>query len=211
MSAALAMPPDVALSIAIAPRHRRPALGIVIPPAGPSREELTPPPEACDPSPREAACVVDVYMRHPAGTSHKVPAGPMTWEQVQAAEAAAEPWAAIGARLAASPVTTGAPWVGVARGPRPLPCAACASILVLVAGRLVPMAGAMCFVCGVATGGVVASEARRVEARVAMRDRLLELCRSGDRGVEWAALLARCPADIREAIERRIAAVPAAI
>ena len=66
------MPADVALSIAIAPRHRRPALGIVIPPAQ-RTPEVIPAPEACDPSPRAPSCAVEVYSRHPLGMRHAAP------------------------------------------------------------------------------------------------------------------------------------------
>ncbi len=40
----------------------------------------------------------------------------VTWEQTQADEAAAEPWGAIGERLATSPVTAGPAWSAMGRG-----------------------------------------------------------------------------------------------
>lgn len=86
----------------------------------------------------------------------------------------------------------------------PPDCEACTPPLVLMSGRYWPIAGAMCFACGRTTGGTQASEAHRHEARRGMRARLLRLYKTGDRGPEWVALLARCPADIREAFARRV-------
>lgn len=85
-------------------------------------------------------------------------------------------------------------------------CPACEQTpIVLESGKFWHPAGRMCFACGLATGGTVATEEHRAKAAGEMRGRLLELWREGSRGVEWAALLARCPAQIREAFERRIA------
>ncbi len=78
--------------------------------------------------------------------------------------------------------------------------------MVLVGPAYLLVAGAMCFLCGVANGGTVASGQHRHEARGKMIARIAALLRAGDRGSEWAALLARCPADVRERAERRIAA-----
>jgi hypothetical protein len=92
--------------------------------------------------------------------------------------------------------------------PPPVVCATCERTpIVLESGRLWHPAGAMCFVCGLTTGGTVATPENRAKARASMRARLGALFVAGDRGAEWAALLARCPADIREAIERRLARV----
>ncbi len=77
----------------------------------------------------------------------------------------------------------------------------------LVGGRFVFPVGAMCFACGIARGGTVATPVHRMEARAGMRVRLLALFKAGDRGAEWVALLARCPADIRAAFLRRIEAL----
>ena len=90
----------------------------------------------------------------------------------------------------------------------PAVCSACDPLLVTIAGQLRPVVGAMCFACGVATGGTVASPSHRHEARGKMRARMLVLSRAGDRGPEWAALLARCPEEIRAAFERRLAVSP---
>lgn len=67
-----AMPPDVAMAIAIAPRHRRPALGVRIATVL-HVPNVAPPPGACDPEPRAATCAVEVIIAHPPGMSHRVP------------------------------------------------------------------------------------------------------------------------------------------
>ncbi len=90
----------------------------------------------------------------------------------------------------------------------PAVCPACDPPLVLVAGHLVPMAGAMCFACGIANGGTVASPQHRHEARGKMIARIAVLLEpDAPRGAEWSALLARCPPDVRERAERRLATV----
>lgn len=91
----------------------------------------------------------------------------------------------------------------------PEPCPACNPVGVLVDGRLTFLVGAMCFTCDRTTGGTVPSAQHRHEARRDMRARLLALFRTGDRGAEWAALLARCPAEMREAFARRLTVTPA--
>jgi hypothetical protein len=93
----------------------------------------------------------------------------------------------------------------------PEPCRVCSPILVLVAGRLCPMAGAMCFACGLATGGTVASAQHRHEARGKMIARIAVLLAADDRGPELSALLGRCPPDVRERALARLAAVTPAI
>ncbi len=89
--------------------------------------------------------------------------------------------------------------------PEPPQCPACNPIAVMAAGRLVFPVGGMCFTCGLTTGGTAPSARHTWDARQKMTRRLAELFRSGDRGPEWGALLARCPADIRERIERALA------
>ncbi len=94
--------------------------------------------------------------------------------------------------------------------PEPAICPACDPICVLVPalGRFIPIAGAMCFACGAATGGTVATHVHRMEARAAMIARIGGMLAAGDRGPEWVATLARCPADVRERAEAR-ASIPA--
>jgi hypothetical protein len=95
--------------------------------------------------------------------------------------------------------------------PEPVECPACNPICVMVAGRYVVIPGAMCFACNATNGGTVASEQHRREAAAEMRARMLLLWRAGDRGPEWVALMARCPPQMREAFEARLAKVtPAA-
>lgn len=91
--------------------------------------------------------------------------------------------------------------------PAPAECPACNPIAVYAVGRYVTIVGAMCFSCNRTNGGTVPSEEHRTDAAREMRARLLTLWREGDRGPEWAALLARCPAPMREAFERRLAAL----
>jgi hypothetical protein len=83
-------------------------------------------------------------------------------------------------------------------------CPACDPISVFDHGRWVAVVGAMCFTCNRTNGGTTPSEQHRREAAASMRARLLTLWREGDRGPEWAALLARCPERMREAFERRL-------
>jgi hypothetical protein len=84
--------------------------------------------------------------------------------------------------------------------PEPAQCPACNPVHVIVRGVMVFPVGAMCFACNKTTGGTVPSGENIHRARHLMTRRLAELFRSGDRGPEWVALLARCPADIRERI-----------
>lgn len=91
--------------------------------------------------------------------------------------------------------------------PEPARCPACNPLSVWAHSRYVTLPGAMCFACGMSNGGTVASAQHRHEAAASMRARLLVLWREGERGPEWAALLARCPAPMREAFEKRLAAV----
>lgn len=91
--------------------------------------------------------------------------------------------------------------------PEPARCPACNPITVWVGGRYVVVVGAMCFACDRTNGGTVPSAQHRHDAAREMRARLLDLWREGERGPEWAALLARCPERMREAFERRMAAV----
>ena len=89
--------------------------------------------------------------------------------------------------------------------PTPPPCPACHPLAVMVNGTPVYPVGGMCFACGLTTTNAPASERHQAQARAEMRSRLLALWRAGDRGPEWMALLARCPAEMREAFERRLA------
>ncbi len=91
--------------------------------------------------------------------------------------------------------------------PEPAECPACNPCAVYAHGRYVTIVGVMCFTCNRTNGGTIPSEGHRRAAAYEMRSRMLTLWREGDRGPEWAALLARCPAHIREAFERRLAAV----
>ena len=91
--------------------------------------------------------------------------------------------------------------------PEPARCPACNPITVWVGGRYLVVVGAMCFACDRTNGGTVPSAQHRHDAAREMRARLLALWRDGDRSPEWEALLARCPAPMREAFERRLAAV----
>lgn len=86
--------------------------------------------------------------------------------------------------------------------PLPAECPACVEGPVIVGGRYVFPVGAMCFTCGVARGGTVATPVHRTEARSAMIARIGAMLAAGDRGPEWAATLARAPADVRERAER---------
>ncbi len=88
----------------------------------------------------------------------------------------------------------------------PVECPACNPIAVMVRGVYVTVPGAMCFACGLANGGTVANEQHRRNARAKMIARLAVLLGEGDSGPEWVALLARCPADVRERAERRLRA-----
>jgi hypothetical protein len=88
--------------------------------------------------------------------------------------------------------------------PEPVKCPACNPICVMVDGRYVVIPGAMCFACGLSNGGTVADAEHRAVAAAKMRARMLLLWGAGDRGPEWAALMARCPVHIREAFERRL-------
>ncbi len=93
--------------------------------------------------------------------------------------------------------------------PAPAVCPACGTgPMVLVGGALRVVPGAMCFACGIANGGTVASPQHRREARGKMIARIAVLLEpDAPRGAEWAALLARCPPDVRERAERRLATV----
>lgn len=91
--------------------------------------------------------------------------------------------------------------------PEPVQCPACNPCAVWDHSQWVTICGAMCFACGLTNGGTVASASHRFEARGKMIARIAALLAAGDRGAEWVALLARCPADVRERAERRIAEV----
>lgn len=93
--------------------------------------------------------------------------------------------------------------------PEPPECPACNPISVFAHGRYVVVPGAMCFACDRTNGGTVPSAQHRHDAAREMRARLLVLWREGDRGPEWAALLARCPAPMRAAFHRRLQVTPA--
>jgi hypothetical protein len=93
--------------------------------------------------------------------------------------------------------------------PEPACCPACNPIAVFDHGRWEVIPGAMCFTCGTTNGGTVPSEQHKREAAAEMRARMLILWRTGDRGPEWVALMARCPAPIRAAFEARLAKVAA--
>ncbi len=93
-------------------------------------------------------------------------------------------------------------------GAAPPECPACTPwVIVRENGKAWHTEGAMCFACGMTSGGTVATEEHRAKARAGMRARMLALYKAGDRSAEWTALFARCPGDIRAAFERRIAAV----
>jgi hypothetical protein len=91
--------------------------------------------------------------------------------------------------------------------PEPERCPACNPITVYAHGRHVVVPGAMCFTCDRTNGGTVPSSQHRYEAAAEMRARLLFLWGAGDRGPEWTALMARCPPQMRDAFERRIAKI----
>jgi hypothetical protein len=102
-------------------------------------------------------------------------------------------------------------WRAHCKIPEPVECPACNPITVYDRGRHVVIPGAMCFACGTTNGGTVPSEQHRREAAAEMRARMLTLWRAGDRGPEWAALMARCPPQMRAAFEARLVKVtPAA-
>lgn len=94
--------------------------------------------------------------------------------------------------------------------PEPALCPACNPVHVIVRGVMVFPVGAMCFACGLTTGGTAPSARHVWEARQKITRRLAELFRAGDRGPEWVALLARCPSDIRERIALALAKSTAA-
>lgn len=59
--------------------------------------------------------------------------------------------------------------------------------------------GGMCFACGLSTGGTVATERHRAEARRKMIAALAKLLREATPDqADLAALLARCPPDVAE-------------
>jgi hypothetical protein len=91
--------------------------------------------------------------------------------------------------------------------PEPVKCPACNPISVYAHGRYVVIPGVMCFACNRTNGGTIPSEEHGRYAAYQMRARMLILWSAGDRGPEWVALMARCPAHMREAFERRIARV----
>ncbi len=93
--------------------------------------------------------------------------------------------------------------------PEPERCSACHPISVYAHGRYVVIPGVMCFACNRTNGGTVPSEEHRRDAAYQMRLRMLLLWRAGDRGPEWVALMARCPAHMRAAFEARLAKVTA--
>lgn len=86
-------------------------------------------------------------------------------------------------------------------------CQACASPSGVIYLHVV---GGMCFACGFTPSGILGTERYRALARQKMTRRLADLFRSGDRGPEWVALLARCPGDIRERIGMALAKSAAA-